>query len=102
MIEQKQDRLLNLLNSGKIDRYEYDSYLLFEVGDQGRTYLKNALDAVVLECPLKCNKDNVMWVDGRRSVWRDVRLAIVKVNQLLEGDVNERPKFPDLEWYGKQ
>jgi len=102
MILQKQDKLIHLLNSNRIDQFEYDSYLMFEVGDLGRNYLKNSLEAVALEAPLKCSKDNVMWVDGRRSVWRDIKIAINKINSLLEGVQHERPEFPDLEYYGKQ
>lgn len=103
MIEQKQDKLVNLLHARLINKFEYDSYLMFEVGDMGRAYLKNALDSVAIEEPLKCNKDNVMWIDGRRSVWREIKIAINRINSLLEGAIaDDRPKFPDLEYYGKQ
>ena len=102
MIEQMQDKLLNLLHARVIDKWEYDSYILFEVTDLGRAYLKNSLEMVVLEDPINPNVDTVMKIDGRRSVWRDIRIAINKINQLLQGEQYERPQFPDLEWYGKQ
>lgn len=101
MILQKQDRLIHLLNSKRINPFEYDSYLMFELSDLGRNYLKNALDSVVLEEPMQCKKDNVMYIDGRRSVWREIKIAINRINSLLEGEQYERPEFPDLEYLGK-
>lgn len=102
MIEQKQDRLKNLLHARAIDKFEYDSYVLFEMNEHGRAYLKNSLEMVVLEDPINPTTDCVMKIDGRRSVWRDIKICINKINQLLQGEQYDRPKFPDLEWYGKQ
>lgn len=102
MIEQRQDKLVNLLHARVIDKFEYDSYLLFEVSELGRAYLKNALEMVILEEPINPNVGSVMKIDGRRSVWREIKIAINKINQLLQGEKYERPQFPELEWYGKQ
>lgn len=102
MIEQKHDKLINLLHARVIDKFEYDTYILFEVTDLGRAYLKNALEMVILEEPINSNTESVMKIDGRRSVWREIKIAINKINQLLQGEKYERPEFPELEWYGKQ
>lgn len=102
MIEQRQDKLINLLHAQIIDKFEYDSYILFEVIEHGRIYLKNALEMVVLEEPINQDSSSVMKIDGRRSVWREIKIIINKINQLLQGEKYERPQFPELEWYGKQ
>jgi predicted phosphatase len=90
MIEQIPDRVFNLLRSGLIDQFEYDSFMLFEVQEMGKSYLRKALDAVILEEPLTKTPDNVMWIDGRRSTWREIRTAINKINMMLQGESDAR------------
>jgi hypothetical protein len=80
------NKLTNLLREGKIDKYEFDTYLMFGADDLGRNYLKNMLDAIVLEEPISGKPIEYGKAEGRRSVWRQIKLVIDKLNYLLEGN----------------
>lgn len=82
------NKLTNLLTEGKIDKYEFDTYLMFGADDLGRDYLKNMLNAIVLEEPVSGRGTDYAKVDGRRSVWRNIKLVVDKLNFLLEGNQN--------------
>ena len=84
------DKLTNLMREGKIDKYEFDTYLMYGADDLGRDYLKNMLNAILLEEPIAGKPIEYGKAEGRRSVWRQIKLVIDKVNYLLEGnhDVN--------------
>jgi hypothetical protein len=84
------NKLTNLLHEGKIDKYEFDTYLMYGADDLGRDYLKNMLNAIVLEEPIIGKPIEYGKAEGRRSVWRQIKLIIDKINYLMEGnqDVN--------------
>lgn len=84
----------NLVRSGKISQYEYDIYIMYEGSDLGRRMLKEHLMSAVMEDPLdnpKAARAQVFaWQDGRRSVWRDINLIIIKINMLMEKEQHDR------------
>lgn len=67
-----------------ISQFEYDAYVFFEANETGRECLKKMLEQIVLEPSTFCKRDSFAWHDGRRSVWRDIKLAIKKVNYEIE------------------
>jgi len=77
------NKLKNLLSTNRINKDEYDIYLVFEMFDLGRLLLKNMCDAVLLEEPLDMRGVTFAWHDGRRSCWRHIKLIINKVESLL-------------------
>lgn len=82
------ENLSLLLSKGKIDKYHYDTYILFEMTDLGRDYLKNVIDSVLLEETVPGQE---VQQDGRRSCWRDIKRAVILVKNILEGvEKNER------------
>ncbi len=76
--------LKELLDSNKIDIYEYDTYLLFDGTDLGREYLAKKLESICLDMPMEANPLEIMHKDGRRSEGRDIKFLIIKVNKLME------------------
>ena len=86
-----------MYQKGIIDKYERDTYMLYEGNDSGREYLKNMLQAIVLEEPQKMPfKGSFAWCDGRISVWREIALTISKINMKLEEYLHdERSSYGD-------
>lgn len=77
--------LVDLYHSSKINEWEYRVYLLFEVNDIGRDFLKKSFEGINLEEPPSLdNESSFAWQDGRRSIWRDIKHAINKVNTIIE------------------
>lgn len=98
------DKVTALYREGKIDKYEYDTFILFEGNDVGRNYLRNMFEAIVLEEPDHSKSESYAWIDGRRSTWRQVKIVINMVNNLLENNTdvtnrnNYNPEFnPDCQ-----
>ena len=83
-------KLSNLRKEGKISQYDYDTYLLFVGNDVGSIYLKKMLESILMEEPVKPTKQLFAWHDGRRSVWRDIKLSIDRTEKLLKGTINDR------------
>ncbi len=85
------DKLSQLLKQDRINKDQYDLFMLFGYGFGGE-FLKNKLLSVALEespCP---TNDGFAWLDGRRSVWRDIQHIISYIHQLIEentGDTHE-------------
>lgn len=86
-----QDILNPLLKKDQINKEQYDLFMLFGQSF-GAEFLKNKLLSVVLEespCP---TNDGFAWLDGRRSVWRDIHHTLSYIHQLIEentGDTHE-------------
>ena len=67
--------LKQLLNKKKINKHQYDLFLLFTQG-QGAEFLKNKLLEIALEESPTVSNTGFAWADGRRSVWRDIQNTI--------------------------
>lgn len=76
------DKVLKILNLGKIDRWQYDTYKLFTYSPEAHEYLMNSLDSIIMEEAAAQTESNFAWQDGRRSVWRDIMRAINFVKQM--------------------
>lgn len=97
--------LVGLLNQKKITQFEYKSYLLFQVNDDGREYLKQVCEMYWLEEPANLERETTFaWKDGRLSVWRDIKLAIAQVEDMLintqEDKEDERRTDDNGNWSG--
>lgn len=89
------DKLNRLLSKKIISKSIYDTYLLFELNELGRNYLNNSLDSIYMEQPEESNvNDPYPWHDGRRSVWRDIKIVIEKVKIELEKSKHDRDNKP--------
>jgi hypothetical protein len=84
--------ILTAYKLGKIDQFDYDTYLMFESNDIGRAYLKNMLEAIVLEEPNTTKSHSFAWVDGRRSVWRQIKASLNHSKLIMEGTTNEHSR----------
>lgn len=86
-----QDKLSQLLKKAQINKEQYDLFMLFGQA-LGAEFLKNKLLSVALEespCP---TNDGFAWLDGRRSIWRDIHHTLSYIHQLIEentGDMHE-------------
>lgn len=80
-----------LLSKNKINRDQYDLFVLFSQ-PLGIEVLKTKLmNAAMEESPCPTN-DGFAWLDGRRSVWRDIQHTLSYIHQLIEentGDTHE-------------
>ncbi len=77
------NKLNTLLSKEKITKEQYDLFLLFAQA-KGAEFLKLKLMGVAMEespCP---TNDGFAWLDGRRSVWRDIQNTINVIHKLLE------------------
>jgi hypothetical protein len=84
-----QDKLEALLAAKKIEKHEYDTYLLFHLSELGNSYLKYRVLSMMMEEPPMPTADLFTWHDGRRSVFRDILKIIDFVNQQLQEVKND-------------
>lgn len=83
-----QAKLQQLLKKDHINKNQYDLFLLFGQG-LGSEFLKNQLfHSIMEETPIP-TESGFAWIDGRRSVWRDIQHTLTHINQLLEGENDE-------------
>ena len=80
------NKLANLRKEGKISETEYLNYLLYATSDLGIRYLKIAIEGVLMEEPITPTSELFVWHDGRRSVWRDIKRMVDRVDDLLNGE----------------
>lgn len=83
-----QDKLNQLLKKDHINKDQYDLFLLFGQG-LGSEFLKNQLFHSIMEETPVPTESGFAWIDGRRSVWRDIQHTLTHINQLLEGENHE-------------
>jgi hypothetical protein len=83
-----------LLVAGKINKDEYDDYLLFAMNDRGRQWLdRRIMEAFMDEpSPEHCVGEAFAYTVGRGGILRGIRSSIEKVNYLLKERENDRPK----------
>jgi hypothetical protein len=92
------ESLQRLLSSKVINLAQYDTYVLYEINELGREYLKNILESSFLEkSEFGKMKDSYAWHDGRRSVWRDIKITILEIDRLL-GEQDERERNPEYQY----
>ena len=74
----------DLLDIGRITRADYETYLLFELYDEGRSYLKKMFESICMEDPLGFESESPFsHQDGRISVVRDIKRSINEVKTKL-------------------
>ena len=78
------NKLQSLLHEGKITKREYKTYITFIGNDVAKEFLADMLDSIVMEEPQQPTDTLFIWHDGRRSVWRDIKIMINKVNDVME------------------
>lgn len=78
-----QEKLINLLHEGKINEFQYKTYLLYHTYEPGIWYLKYMSESVLMEEPPVLDGVHFAWTDGRRSHIRDIKMIINLINKLL-------------------
>lgn len=80
-------RLEELVESGLINKIEYEVYSLFELSELGRNWYQRMLSDTFMDCvpPPMFSSEIFAYTDGRRSIIRDIKMTTEKINKLLEG-----------------
>jgi hypothetical protein len=67
-----------------ITQFDYKTYQIFS-SEAGAKYLREMLHTYAMEDPQTMSSTAMVWLDGRRSVWRDLQSSMDKVKHLLDG-----------------
>lgn len=80
--------LASLLEANLITKAEYDVFVLFSVEERGQLFVKRMVEDTFMDQapPELFTGEMLAYSEGRRSVIRDIKLTITKINQLLRGD----------------
>lgn len=75
-----------LLKAGRISPEEFDIYMLYQVNELGRKSLERMMFDTFMDEPQKKEFRGIgfAFYDGRRSVFRDIRRTILKVEFELQ------------------
>lgn len=75
-----------LLKAGKITRYDYLVYALFECNELGREFFSNMLNDTFMDEPTSMEDGGIKlaFLDGRRSVYRDMRRAFIHIQKMMK------------------
>ncbi len=86
-----------LLSAKKISPEEHDLYQLFQANELGRKCLDRMMYETFMDEPSDKEFSTVgfAFYDGRRSVFRDVRRAIIKIEHLLKEANSVREPDPE-------
>lgn len=78
----------SLLAAERITRPEYEVFILFTTNDLGKAYLSRNIEQTFMDQapPELFTGEMLAYSEGRRSMLRDIKHTIEKVNQLLRGD----------------
>jgi hypothetical protein len=77
--------IVDLYKDNKINECEYKTYLLFNDYDLGYEYLTKQFEGINMEEPPSLDSEAAFsWADGRRSIWRDIKNRIARVQYLLD------------------
>ena len=81
----------DLLSSKKITPNEYKLYCLYRQNELGREVLDTAMLETFMDEPAltEHSGEGFAFYDGRRSVWRDIRRTILKVEQIIKEQLND-------------
>ncbi len=87
----------DLLKLGKISRYHYLAYAIFECTEFGREFFSNMLIDTFMEEPTTMDGGGTefVFIDGRRSSARDIRKAVLFVKQKLQEVANDNIGKPE-------
>lgn len=90
-------KVQEMYQKGIIDKFDRDTYMLFEANEQGRDYINNMLEAIVFEEPqLHPIPETYAWHDGKRAAWRDLALNVGRTKLKLEEYLHdERTRYDD-------
>lgn len=78
------DKLKLLVDVGKIHKSDYDIFILFHLDERGRNWLNRKVEHVFMEAPSTDKGEMFAWLDGRRSMLREIKVVIEYVNKALE------------------
>ncbi|MBX4189678.1 hypothetical protein KW791_00050 [Candidatus Parcubacteria bacterium] len=81
-----------LLKLEKINRDEYDTYMLFAQSEMGRAWFERRVWETYMDepSPDHCIGEAFAYCDGRRGIFRNIKSTIEKINHLLKEQANER------------
>lgn len=76
----------DILKAQKISQAEHDIYMLFQANELGRKCLDRMMQDSYMDEPLEKEFNGVgfAFYDGRRSVFRDIRRTLLKVEFILK------------------
>ncbi len=77
------NKLNQLTEDQIIDKFLYDTYVLFELDPKGKAYLNDMIANSFMEQARAFTGAAFAWQDGRRSVWRMIQTHIDQVHDLL-------------------
>lgn len=77
------NQLESLLSRKKINKQQYDTYMLFGATEDGRAYLRHLIDFVLTEQSPHTLAE-LAWLDGRRSWVREIKVTIDGINLLMK------------------
>ncbi|WP_010598783.1 hypothetical protein [Rickettsiella massiliensis] len=78
------EKLNQLLKDKIIDKFLYDTYLLFELEPKSKAYLNDMITDSCMEHARAFTGAAFAWQDGRRSVWRMIQENIYQVCHALK------------------
>ena len=79
-----------LLKAKKISQSEYEIFMLFQANELGRKILDRMMQDTFMDEPSEKEFGGVgfAFYDGRRSVFRDIHRALLKVQHFLKEESN--------------
>jgi len=80
-----------LLKAKKISQSEHDLYMLFQANELGRKCLDRMMQDSFMDEPTETEFGGVgfAFYDGRRSVFRDIHRALLKVEYFIKETQND-------------
>jgi hypothetical protein len=80
----------DLLKAGKITRYDYLVYALFECNELGREFFSSMLNDTFMDEPTSMEDGGIKlaFLDGRRSVFRDMHRAFFHIQKMIKENNN--------------
>ena len=88
-----------LLKANRISLEDYKLYMLYQVNELGREVLDKMMYETFMDEPLGKEYKGVgfAFFDGRRSVFRDIRRAILNIEYELKREVTHDDRKPESE-----
>ena len=81
------DDIRTLLNTKKINQFQYRAYLRFG-SDEGRKFLADMIHTYAMEQPISFNADaGFAYQIGRLSTWRDMQNAVDDADEEIKKSI---------------